>query len=528
MTTKINKIVIVGGGSAGWMTAATLISRFPNKDITLIESANIATVGVGESTIGGINDWCNLIGIKDTDFMKFTDASYKLSIRFTDFYRKDAGSFHYPFGFPNTEGNTSNKNDWYFKKFLNPDLPTSDYAECMFPAMGLVNNNKFTKNLDNRIPGFSQQSSTAYHFDATKFGLWLKDHFAKPKGAKHILADVVDIITDADGIKTLTLSTGDTVSSDLFIDCTGFKSLLLSQTMKEPFESYEDLLPNNSAWATRVEYADKEKELAPYTDCHAIGNGWVWNIPLWSRIGTGYVYSDKYISDQGALEEFKIHLQSKGRNTDTLKFKNIKMRVGLHNRLWVKNVCAIGLAAGFIEPLESNGLYTVHEFLLKLVRVLGRADYISQWDKDVFNATCKDQFRRFAEFVALHYALSHRDDTAYWRDVTSRSIADNVIQQRWWPGTPTISDSIFQRMTEYYYTNDKSGFHCIFTGMNCFPTDLHLIASHGPVDDLATFFKQSADALDRKREQWQEACKDAPKLVDYLAEMYKDTSVEVV
>ena len=142
----------------------------------------------------------------------------------------------------------------------------------------------------------------------------------------------------------------------MYIDCTGFKSLLLDKTLKEPFESYADLLPNDSAWATKLNYKNKEKELVSYTNCTAIENGWVWNIPLWSRIGTGYVYSSKFVDDETALKQFKKHL-----NNEDIEAHNIKMRVGIHNRLWVKNVVAIGLSAGFIEPLESNGLFTVHE-----------------------------------------------------------------------------------------------------------------------------------------------------------------------
>ena len=150
-------------------------------------------------------------------------------------------------------------------------------------------------------------------------------------------------------------------------------------------------MPNNKAWATHIDYTDKEKQLNGVTNATALKNGWVWNIPLWSRIGTGYVYSSKFIDDDSALKEFKKHL---GKND--LEFKNIKMRTGIHKRLWVKNVVAIGLSAGFIEPLESNGLFSVHEFLIKLLRNI-RGENISQWDKDNFNFQCKHLFKEFAE-----------------------------------------------------------------------------------------------------------------------------------
>jgi hypothetical protein len=285
----MNKIIIVGGGSAGWMTAATLIKTFPNKDITLIESPNIPIIGVGESTIGGIKFWTKYLEIDDKDFLKHTDGSYKLSIKFTDFGKKGT-SFHYPFGEPHTDGNHAGLNDWWFKKFLNPELDNSDYATCHFPQMALVNNNKIDYNNSQIIP-FDFDKHTAYHFDATKFGLWLKENYCLPRGVKHIKEDITSIEKDDNGIKSLNKKH----TADLYIDCTGFKSLLLGETLKEPFESYSDMLPNNSAWATRIPYENKEEELVPYTNCTALGNGWVWNIPLWSRIGTGYVYSDKYI-----------------------------------------------------------------------------------------------------------------------------------------------------------------------------------------------------------------------------------------
>ena len=250
---KTNKIVIVGGGSAGWMTAATLIKVFPDKDITLVESANTPTVGVGESTLGQINSWMGLIGIKDEEFMAATDATYKLSIRFDEFYKKGAGHFHYPFGNPDFNGTHFNFNDWWFKKQLYPETQYHDFAEKYFPAITLINNNKITDKL-NQLKGWNFQTDTAYHFDATKFGLFLKSHHCLNKGVKYVVGDVTDVNVDDNGVKELLLDGSVPMKADLFIDCTGFKSLLLAGALKEPFESYADFLPNNSAWATKIKY----------------------------------------------------------------------------------------------------------------------------------------------------------------------------------------------------------------------------------------------------------------------------------
>lgn len=500
---KSNKIIIVGGGSAGWMAAATLISQFPNKDITVIESPNIPTVGVGESTLGFINDWLDLLGIEDKDFMPHTDASYKLSIRFENFYKKGDGGFHYPFGPVVENEKIGMKEMWFLKKYLNPETPITDYANSLYQNMALVNNNVMFKNEDKELEYFNFKQHTAYHFDATKFGLWLKDYYCKPKGVKHILENVNTIETNEDGIVSL----NKIHTADMFVDCTGFKSMLLGDTLKEPFNSYNDLLPNNKAWATRVPYKNKEKELVPYTNCTAIENGWVWNIPSWERIGTGYVYSDKYVSDEEALEEFKRHLDNKGNDYSNSQFKNIKMRVGLHDRLFVKNVCAIGLSAGFIEPLESNGLLSVHEFLINLVKVMKRGDQdtISQWDRDNFNVECKKFFDAFTEFVALHYALSHRNDTKYWKDISNKSFYDKRLNDN------NIKADILAKMDNHIFVNSISGHHCIGVGLRYFGVDI-LKQTPNKQDQLQLALR------DKEVNKWNIKCMFKPKLLQYLKE----------
>jgi len=517
MSKQIKKIVIVGGGSAGWMTAATLIARLKGRDITLIESPNIPTVGVGEATLGFINGWLNLLGIKDEDFMKHCDATYKLSIRFTDFYKKGAGSFHYPFGSVNIDGNFINKNDWYFKKMFYPETPLSDYADCIYPIMALVNQNKISLNEDGKLPNYIFSHDCAYHFNAVQFALWLKSHYAMPKGVKNILAEVKDIHTDEDGIKKLILDNGEEVSADLYIDCTGFKAVLYEK-LDVPFISLAQMLPNNSAWAVQVPYTDKRKQLVTYTDCHAIGNGWVWNTPTWSRMGTGYVYSDKYIDDEGALQEFKDLLESKGQLNGELNFRKLKFRVGCYERLWHKNVVPIGLSGGFIEPLESNGLYSVHMFLVKLIRVLDREPegYVSQFDKDAYSLSCRTQFKGFSQFVALHYALSHRDDTEYWRDNGRREYSEFMHNLNNSPEHDSFRNAAQTRLNIFEF-ND-SGLNCIATGTNYFATDKQALESNFIHKNFYKNALKAAHRLNKKRDHWAELVKNEPEHIDILKE----------
>ncbi len=216
-------IMIVGGGSAGWMTASTLIKEFPDKKIALIESPEVATIGVGESTILHIRAWTTHLGIEDKSFLRHTDGAYKLSIQFTDFYKKGE-SYHYPFGNPehtqHFRENTQNGfNDWWFKKFIYPDTPYTDYADCYFSQMALVNQNKLSKNENDQFDDFDFFKDTAFHFDATKFGLWLRDSYCLPKGVVHIKEHIDTIKQTENGdIESL----NEKHKADLYIDCTGF------------------------------------------------------------------------------------------------------------------------------------------------------------------------------------------------------------------------------------------------------------------------------------------------------------------
>jgi tryptophan halogenase len=523
MLKNIKNITIVGGGSAGWMTAAMLIKMFPNMNIVTIESPDVPIVGVGESTLLAMKQYADILGIDDKVFMPAADASYKLSIKFSGFGEKDDAGFHYPFGAPYTEGTYHGLRDWYLKKATNPDLPSADMARSYFPSMALIENNKFSDNTSGSFENFTVKHCATYHFDAVKFANWLRESYCKPKGVVHIPATVTHIETGDNGIEHLMLSNGNKHTSDLYIDCTGFKSLLLDGALKEEFISYENILPNNRAWATRVAYKDKERELEPFTSCTAIDNGWVWNIPLWSRIGTGYVYSDKYITPDQALEQFKQYLMSdkvvcpKSREeVDALEYRDIPMRVGIHKRLFVKNVVAIGLSAGFIEPLESNGLFSVNVFLEKLVKILSTGS-INQYDKDMFNAACRNVFKNFSEFVAMHYALSSRNDTQYWEDNTNREYCNDIVDLTPAANQVGFFDFYMKRMINPVL-NPSDGSIWISTGMNRPIVDVMEEAKQNFYTPVPTkqFYAQSFETMDINKTKWNKAAEKEPSLCKYL------------
>jgi len=504
----MKNILVVGGGSAGVMSAYTFKKLFPEKNVTILESEDIPTVGVGESTLGRINQWIKMVGLDEKDFIKKCNASLKMSIRFENFYKKGDGGFHYPFGAPVF----NHPNDWFIKKTLYPDTPISDYVNCYYPIMALVNSNKVsTKNFD----GYSYDSDVAYHFDATMFANWLKDEFIKIGGVVE-KGSIKNFNVNEDGIENLITDKEKKYTADLFVDCTGWKSLLLGNILKEPFESYSNILPNNKAWAAHLPYTDKEKEIKPYTNCTALNNGWVWNIPLWSRIGTGYVYSDKYVSDEEALKEFKEYL---GR--DDLNFKNLTMRVGLHKRIFLKNVCAIGLSAGFIEPLESNGLLSVHVFLSNLVKIIRDRPIVSNFLKDHFNTACHRFFKIFSEFVATHYALSTRDDSEYWRDIQKRNYPIDKVYSRF--------DSHFQ-MSNYFnfdnhaYPKFETGISCVGVGMNFWPTDENILRHDGYENNLEVLkdkWSNNIKQMEETKKRWEEQIKDCPTLYQHLKTLHE-------
>ena len=415
---QINSIVIVGGGSAGWMTAASLSKYVPEIDVTLIESPNVPTIGVGESSTLHINQYLQSIGIHDEDWMAQCDATYKGSIKFTDFYKKGE-FFHYPFG-PQDFSRTSYGTDaWFLKKWIYPDTPQTDFCESYWPNMQMINKNKIRPN-DDIIPLFNISKDFAYQFDATKFGNWLKTN--RCTKVNYILDHVADVDLDDRGwISSLSTKKHGELKADLYIDCTGFSSVLLGKTLEVPYTSYKDMLINNGAWVTRIPYVDPNVEMDLTTNGTAIDNGWVWNIPLWDYISNGYVYSEKFIDKEIALKECKEHLNNtnqwcKDNDAEELEYRHIDIRNGEHKRAWHKNCIAIGLSYGFIEPLESSGLGLVVAGINKLMSTLLTRDrHINQFDRDCVNREILHSWTAIKYFVAFHFFGTVRDDTEYWR-----------------------------------------------------------------------------------------------------------------
>jgi tryptophan halogenase len=404
-------ICILGGGSSGWMTAAAFAKVFPHYKIKLIENPTQKPLSVGESTLGHFNRYLACLDIKDRDWMKECNATYKLSIQFSNWTGK-GDVFQYPFGdMDYTHGDFL---AWYYLHYTYPQLfPNTSYCEFYNPVSYLAFTNKMVDN-NIYIRNFKKQWDTSYHFDATKFGGWLRDNLCQ--SVEHIKARIITTLYDEEcNVKALVDDEGHQYEADWFIDCSGFKSVLLEGAMGQDFMEFPNL-PNDSAVVTHIPYTDKNKEMANQTDGYAMDNGWLWTIPLWENIGKGYVYSSKFCSQDKAEQDFRKHLDWGG-DVEHIKFKHGKRRLG-----WIKNVIGIGLSYGFLEPLESTGLFTTHENILRLVECFERRDgHITQIDIDGYNHAVSYELEAMKEFIECHYYLSPRTDTEYWRFHTNRS-----------------------------------------------------------------------------------------------------------
>ena len=426
MPKRLENVVIIGGGSSGWMTAAAL-HVYPYLNITLIEAEDIPTVGVGESTTGHINNFMTHCKIKDEEFMPATDATYKASIKFVDFH--PFYQYHYPFGKPNTKGRGYQQ--WFEARALRlPDTEPETFAEYFVPMTTVIEAGKFIDK-HKMIAPWNHRSDTAYHFVALKFAAYLRDY--KCPRVNHRYGRVKDVVKTSDGfeIDYLVMDDGTEVRADLFIDCTGFASVLHKNFAT--FKDYGDTLTNDRAWVGPIPYDEEniETEMKPYTTSTALKHGWVFETPTWGRMGTGYVHASKYIDWDEAEIEFREFLKTKyGNRIDDVTFRKLPFRHGVYDKAWVGNCLAVGLSYGFIEPLESTSLMTTHENLLKFCDILDRNDgYVVSFDREAFNFLVSDQQRGWRQFVEMHYWMTPRDDTDYWRQYSRRNAWDNCPQE---------------------------------------------------------------------------------------------------
>ncbi|GAA4669848.1 tryptophan 7-halogenase [Streptomyces chumphonensis] len=475
----VNSVVIVGGGTAGWMTATYLRATFGDRlPVTLVESADVPTVGVGEATFSTVRHFFDYLGLAEHEWMPSCNASYKLAIRFEN-WRGTGEHFYHPFERLRVADGFSLA-DWWLKSG-GRDGRRFDEACYVLPA--LCEAKRSPKHFDGELferslhdggdrlrrTTMSQQDTQfpyAYHFDAARLATFLAD-FGTRRGVRRVLDDVVEVRQDDRGwISHLVTREHGEIRGDLFIDCTGFRGLLLNKTLGEDFVSFQDVLPNDRAVALRVPTDVEREGMAPYTTASARDSGWIWTIPLFGRIGTGYVYSSQFCSPEEAEKELRSFV---GPRAEGLEANHIRMRIGRNRRSWVKNCVAVGLSSGFVEPLESTGIFFIQHGIEQLVKHFPGED----WDPalvDAYNdrvACCLEGVR---EFLTLHYRAAARADTPYWKAAKERALPEGMAERlRGWEARLPDGGGVYP----YYHGFDPYSYAVMLLGLGHHPARVH-------------------------------------------------------
>jgi tryptophan halogenase len=416
---RLRNIVIVGGGTAGWMTAAAL-GRFLKDgytQVTLIESEAIGTVGVGESTIPQINIFNRMLGLDENEFVRRTKATFKLGIEFVD-WKEIGHSYFHPFGpFGLDMEGVSFHAYWLRLKAMGEAADLGDYSLQAVAAA----RSKFMR--ANQQPNSPLGSiAHAYHIDAGLYARFLRG-YAEERGVRRQEGKVVEIHQRAeDGfVEAVTLQSGQRIEGDLFIDCSGFRGLLIEQTLKTGYEDWSSWLLNDRAVAVPCQLAGSRQ---PATRAVARPAGWQWRIPLQHRLGNGYAFSSAHISEDEATAYLLAHLDG----APLAEPLTLRFQAGRRLKSWNKNVVAIGLSAGFMEPLESQSIHLIQVGIARLLAMFPDRRF-QQPDIDRYNRVMQFEYEKIRDFLILHFKATRRSDTAYWDYLRQMPIPDYLADK---------------------------------------------------------------------------------------------------
>jgi tryptophan halogenase len=438
---EIKKLVIVGGGSAGWMSASYLHKIFNNKveqyQITLVESTDVDSIGVGEATIHSMRFFLASIGLSEIDVMKQTNATLKHGILFKNWHgARENDEYYHPFEQPNkySDGIPIIR---HWANLYGSQEQRARFDASVSPQVHFANNNKSPKSEQNK--DFEGYFPYGYHLDAIKFARYLRD-VSIERGVIRIEGHVKSIGLSNDGcISSLTLNSGQLIEGDFFIDCTGFSSILMNAMGNNKFIDYSDSLLCDRAVTCQIPHINTDYILRPYTTSTAQSSGWIWDIDLTNRCGSGYVYSSQFCSEKDAETTLKKHLDIEH---EDIKLKHLKMKVGRKDKVWYKNCISIGLSASFIEPLESTGLYFIDmslRFLSEYVFTKNTPELII----NKYNSILGQLVDQTKDFIVLHYSLSEREDSPFWKKYKYEIQASSELQSNlllWKNKVPTPSD----------------------------------------------------------------------------------------
>ncbi|GAA5059073.1 tryptophan halogenase family protein [Nocardia callitridis] len=463
----INNVVIVGGGTAGWMTAAYLKAAFADQiSITLVESG---AVGAGEGTRGDIRHFFEFLGVKEADWMPACNATYKLAVRFQD-WRRPGTSFYHPFE-PMRSVDGFALADWWLH-----DGPTDRFDKDCFVTASLCDAGRSPRHLDGSLmhtgvvaasteslgPTMSEHPAAtrfpyAYHVDTALLAAYLTTYSVE-RGVRHIIDEVTDVRLDERGWidRVLTEEHGE-LRGELYIDCTGFRGSLLNEALEVPFVSYQDTLPNDSAVTLRVPLDMEKSDIPACTTVTTQQAGWIWKIPLFGRLDAGYVYAEDYCTPDEAQRTLREFV---GQEAADVEAEHIRMRIGRSESSWRHNCVAIGPSSGFLEPLESTGIFLIHHAVEQLVKHFPAEDWHPGMRKR-YNSAVNHAIDGVREFLVVHYRAAGRKDTQYWKDTKTRAIPDALAERiECWQAQLPDTENIFP----YYHGLTPSSYMCILLG----------------------------------------------------------------
>lgn len=416
MSSRVRNIVIVGGGSAGWLTAGVLAAEHDagagGARITLIESPDVNPVGVGEGTWPSMRDTLRKMGVSETEFIRQCDVSFKQASKFVHWVTGEPGDYYYhPFSVPAGFGRVDAAPLW------RQEYASRPYADVVSFQPQLCEQGRAPKQA--ATPEFAAVANYAYHLDAGKFGQFLQAHCTTQLGVKHVLQHVKGIRAAENGdIAALRLANDEELQGDLFIDCTGFSSMLLGGHFGIPFVSRSDELFCDTAQAVQVPYTDDNEDIASHTISTAQSAGWIWDIGLPARRGTGHVYSSAHTSDEQAVRALESYVRQSGGDWDAISgsVRKISINPGHREIFWHRNCVAVGIAAGFIEPLEASALALIEMSAAMIADDLPATRELMDSAARRFNERALYRWGRIIDFLKLHYVLSQRNDSEFWVD----------------------------------------------------------------------------------------------------------------
>ena len=479
---RIKRIAIVGGGTAGWIAASILARALPNFgcSITVIEPPDIGTVGVGEATIPPILDLLRFLDINEADFVRHTGATYKLGIKFIDWLRPNHSYWH-PFG---AFGTSINRRPFFhaWQKAQSDGLEPrfNDFSLCA--ALGDAGRFSFP---DHSQAGPAAGLRYALHFDAGRVALYLRA-YAERLGVTRLERNVAQATQREDGfLEELVFTDGGRLGADLFIDCSGFRGLLIEQALHTGYLDWSDNLPCDRAVAVQTEMASPR---LPYTRATARPAGWQWRIPLQERAGNGYVYASAHISDQDALDDLVAQVGE----TALTEPRFLRFVTGRRRLLWNRNCVALGLSSGFLEPLESTSIHLAVSGVYNLLDHFPDKRF-DQANIDSYNDEIISELEHVRDFIILHYCLTQRDDSPLWRYCQSMPLPDSLAERiERYRGAGRIRPKAGELFT------DLSWFY-IFDGMGVTPDaydPLMDVVSTGRIGNImAGLAKEHAEAL---------------------------------